>query len=147
MHICIVSAVLGRRKEGKPNVIYYASKLLDDAQINYTTTKKDLLAIVYTFDKFRSYLLGQKVIIYSDHAALKYLLSKKDAKPRILRLILILQEFDWEVRDKKGSENLIADHLSWLDHDGLKKNDDGVPINETFHDEHLLSVVSKELLW
>ena len=63
------------RKEGKPYVIYYASKLLDDAQINYTTTEKELFAIVYVFDKFR-----QKVIVYSDHAALKYLQSKKDAK-------------------------------------------------------------------
>ena len=96
-------------------MIYYASKLLDDAQINYTTTEKEFFAIVYAFDKFRAYLVGQKVIVYSDHAAPKYLLSKKDAKPRILWWILMLQEFDWEVRDKKGSENLIADHRSRLD--------------------------------
>ena len=75
-------------------MVYYASKLLDDAQINYTTTEKELLAIVYAFDKFRSYLVGQKVIVYSDHVALKYLLKKKDVKPRILRWILKLQEFD-----------------------------------------------------
>ena len=110
-----IGAVLGQRKEGKPYVIYYASKLLDDAQINYTTTEKELLAIVYAFDKFRSYLVGQKVIVYSDHAALKYLLSKKNAKLRILWWILMLQEFDWEVRDKKESENLVADHLSRID--------------------------------
>ena len=140
-----VGAVLGQRKEGKPYVIYYASKLLDEAQINYTTTEKELLAIVYAFNKFRSYLVGQKVIVYSDHAALKYLLRKKDAKPRILWWILMLQEFDWEVRDKKGSENLVADHLSRLDKDELEKHDDGVPINETFHGEHLLSLVSKQL--
>ena len=59
----------------------------------------------------------------------------------------MLQEFDVEIRDKKRSENLIADHLSRLDQDGLKKHDDGVPINETFHGEHLLSVASKELPW
>ena len=59
----------------------------------------------------------------------------------------MLQEFDWEVRDKKGSENLVANHLSRLDQDGLKKNDDGVPINDTFNDEHLLSVASKEFPW
>ena len=81
----VAGAVLGQRKEGKPYVIYYASKLLDDAQINYTTTEKELLAIVYAFDKFRAYLVGQKVIVYSDHAALKCLLSKKDVKSRILR--------------------------------------------------------------
>ena len=92
-------------------MIYYASKLLDEAQINYTTTEKELQAIIYAFDKFISYLVGQKVIVYSDHIAFKYLLSMKDAKPRILRWILTLQEFDWEVRDKKGSENLVADYL------------------------------------
>ena len=85
-----VGAILVQRKEGKPYVIYYASKLLDEAQINYTTTKKELLAIVYAFNKFISYLVGQKVIVYFDHTALKYLLSKKDAKPRILRWILML---------------------------------------------------------
>ena len=58
----------------------------------------------------------------------------------------MLQEFDWEVRDKKGSENLIADHLSRLDQEGLNKNDDGVPINKSFHGEHLLMLASKELL-
>ena len=109
-----VGAVLGQRKEGKPYSIYYASKLLNNTQINYTTTEKELLAIVYAFDKFRAYLLGQKVIVYSDHAALKYLLNKKDAKPRLLWWILMLQEFDQEVRDKKGSEKLVADHLSRL---------------------------------
>ena len=87
------------------------------------------------------------MIVYSDHAALKYLLSKKDAKPRLLRWILMLQEFDWEVRDKKGSENLVVDHLSRLNQEGLKKHDDGVPINETFHGEHLLNIASKELPW
>ena len=59
----------------------------------------------------------------------------------------MLQEFDWEVRDKKESENLVVDHLSRLDHDGLKKNDDGVPINEIFHDKYLLTIASKELSW
>ena len=83
---------MGQKKKGKPYVIYYASKLLDDAQINYTTTEKELLTIVYAFDKFRAYLVGQKVIVYSDHAVLKYLISKKDAKPRLLRWILMLQE-------------------------------------------------------
>ena len=75
-------------------MIYYASKLLDEAQINYTTTEKELVAIFYAFNKFRAYIVGQKVIVYSDHVALKYLLSKKDAKPRLLWWILMLQEFD-----------------------------------------------------
>jgi hypothetical protein len=95
-----------------PHVIYYASKTLMDAQVNYTTTEKELLAVVFALDKFRSYLLGSKVIIYSDHAALRHLLVKKETKPRLIRWILVLQEFDIKIWDKKGIENVVADHLS-----------------------------------
>ena len=74
--------------------------------------KKKLLAIVFAIDKFRSYLVGAKVIVYTDHAALKYLLTKKDAKPILIRWILLLQEFDLEIKDKKEVENSVADNLS-----------------------------------
>ena len=72
-----VGAVLGQRKEGKVNAIYYTSKTLNEAQFNYATTEKELLAVVFTFEKFRSYIVNSKVIVYTDHAAIKYLLSKK----------------------------------------------------------------------
>ncbi|GJR40234.1 reverse transcriptase domain-containing protein [Tanacetum coccineum] len=110
---------------------HYASKTMTDAQAHYTTTKKELLAVVYAFDKFRSYLVLSKTIVYIDHSALKYLLAKQDAKPRLLRWILLLQEFDVIIRDKKGAENLAADHLLRLEnpHQGdLEKKE----INETF---------------
>ncbi|GJR70766.1 reverse transcriptase domain-containing protein [Tanacetum coccineum] len=76
---------------------------------------QQLLAVVYAFEKFRPYLVLSKSIVYTDHSALKYLLAKQDAKPRLLRWILLLQEFDVVIRDKKGAENLAADHLSRLE--------------------------------
>jgi hypothetical protein len=139
-----VGAVLGQRVEKLPHVIYYASKTLNDAQLNYSTTEKELLVVVFALDKFRSYLLGSKVVVYSDHAALKYLLSKKDAKSRLIRWILLLREFDIEIRDKKGSENVVANHLSRL---VVDFNDDVVPIAETFPDEQLMHISQIPAPW
>ncbi|GJT82230.1 reverse transcriptase domain-containing protein [Tanacetum coccineum] len=126
-----VGAVLGQRKTKHFQPIHYASKTMTDAQAHYTTTEKELLAVVYAFEKFRPYLVLSKTIVYTDHSALKYLLTKQDAKPRLLWWILLLQEFDVIIRDKKGAENLAADHLSRLEnpHQGdLEKKE----INETF---------------
>ncbi|CAN6691747.1 unnamed protein product [Malus baccata var. baccata] len=134
-----VGAVLGQRKDRLPQVIYYASRTLNDAQLNYATTEKELLAVVFALEKFRSYLVGAKVIVYTDHAALKYLLSKKDAKPRLIRWILLLQEFDLEIRDKKGSENMVADHLSRLIIPTASE-EDSLPLRESFPDEQLFAV-------
>jgi hypothetical protein len=106
-----VGAVLGQRKEGRVHTIYYASKTLNGAQLNYATMDKEYLAVVFAFEKFRSYIVNSKVIVYNDHVAIKYLLTKKDAKPRLIRCILLLQEFDVEIRDKKGVENVVADHF------------------------------------
>ncbi|KAM1502595.1 hypothetical protein ACFXTO_027918 [Malus domestica] len=97
-----IGAALGQRRNKQPHVIHYASRTLNDAQLNYSTTEKELLAVVFALDKFCSYLLGSKVIVYSDYADLKYLLTKKEAKPRLIRWMLILQEFNVEIRDKRG---------------------------------------------
>ncbi|GKA20431.1 reverse transcriptase domain-containing protein [Tanacetum coccineum] len=96
-----VGAVLGQRKTKHFQPIHYASKTMTDAQAHYTTTKKELLAVVYAFERFRPYLVLSKTIVYTNHLALKYLLAKQDAKPRLLCWILLLQEFDVIIRDKK----------------------------------------------
>ncbi|GJX59399.1 reverse transcriptase domain-containing protein [Tanacetum coccineum] len=98
-----VGAVLGQRKTKHFQPIHYASKTMTDAQAHYTTTEKELLAIVYAFEKFWPYLVLSKSIVYSDHSALKYLLAKQVAKPRLLRWVLLLQEFNFTIRDKKRS--------------------------------------------
>nr|GFA07915.1 reverse transcriptase domain-containing protein [Tanacetum cinerariifolium] len=110
-----VGAVLGQRVEKHFRPIHYASKMMTEAESNYTTTEKEMLAVVYTFEKFRSYLIMNKSIVYTDHSALKYLFAKKYAKARLLRWILLLQEFDFKVIDTKGAENYAANHLSLLE--------------------------------
>ena len=106
-----MGAVLGQRKEKIFRAIYYASRTFNEAQENYSTIEKEMLAIVFAFEKFRPYILGSHVIVHTDHAAIKYLMSKKEAKPRLIRWVLLLQEFDMEIKDKKGCDNVIADHL------------------------------------
>jgi hypothetical protein len=97
---------------------------------------KKLLAIVFAIDKFRSYLVEAKVIVYTDHTALKYLLTKKDAKPHLIRWILLLKEFDLEIKDKKGVENHVADHLSRMQFENLQE----LPINDSLRDDMLFKV-------
>ena len=133
-----IGAVLGQMEDKKAFVIYYASKTLDSAQANYTTTKKEFLAVVFALEKFRSYIVGSPVTIFTDHAALKYLLSKQDTKPRLTRWILLCQEFNLTIKNKKGVENVVADHLSRL---VPYSNFHGIPIGDSFPDEQLFALV------
>nr|GEW36710.1 reverse transcriptase domain-containing protein [Tanacetum cinerariifolium] len=134
-----IDAVLGQRHEKHFKPIHYDSKTMNDAKTNYTTIEKEMLAVVYVFEKFRSCLIMNKSKVHTNHSALKYLFAKKDAKARLLRWVLLLQEFDFKVLDTKGAENLAADHLSRL------KNPyeyllDPKGINETFSLETLSMV-------
>ncbi|CAM8895806.1 unnamed protein product [Rhodiola kirilowii] len=141
-----IGAVLGQRVDKKLHAIHYTSKVLNGAQMHYSTTEKELLAIVYAFDKFCPYLVGSKIIVFTNHAAIKYLLSNKDSKPRLLRWILLLQEFDIEIKDKKGVENLVADHLSRLEgNEELKK--DTTLVDDSFVGEQLMRMEAEALPW
>ncbi|KAL1362807.1 hypothetical protein AAHE18_03G107000 [Arachis hypogaea] len=124
-----IGAVLGQRHDKLLHVIYYGSRVLNDARKNYTTTEKELLAVIYAIDKFRSYLVGSKVIVYTDHAALKYLLTKQDSKPRLIRWVLLLQEFDIEIRDRESEGASLP----------------LTEISETFLDEQLFAI--QEVPW
>ena len=133
-----IRAVLGQKREKFFQVIYYARRTLNEAQLNYATIEKELLSIMFAFDKFKPYLIGNKVIVHTDHYAIKYLMTKKDAKPRLIRWVLLLQEFDVEIKDKKGTENLVADHFS-----RLEGASDEVQVNDDFPDEQLLAIEDK----
>lgn len=137
----VVGVVLGQRKDKKLHVIYYVSRTLDETQMNYATTENELLSVIFALNKFRSYLVGDKIIIYTDHVAIRYLLSKKDVKPRLLRWILLLQEFDLEIKDKKGTENVVTDHISRLDN--VKA--DPVPINDDFPYDRLIAKLENDI--
>ena len=128
-----VGAALGQRKDKIFHSIYYTNKTLTNAQLNYTTTEKELLIVVFTFHKIRVYLACTKETVYTNHSNIKYLISKTDAKPRLIRWILLLQEFNQEIMDSKGTKNQVIYHLSRLEAEAstLTKQD----ITKTFPDE------------
>ncbi|XP_070018354.1 uncharacterized protein [Nicotiana sylvestris] len=140
---CSSGAVLGQRKHKLMHPIYYASRMLSGAQLNYTVTEKEMLAVVFAFDKFRSYLIGSKVIVYTDHATLGYLIEKKESKSCLIRWVLLLQEFNLKIRDRKGTKNQVANYLSRLE--GAENSVEIEDILEIFPDEQLLATSLEEV--
>jgi len=105
--------------------------------MNYATIEKQFLAIVFALEKFRSYLINSKVIIFTNSAALKHLL-KSDSKPPLIRLVLLLQEFDSEIWDKAGGENVVADHLSRWGPEATPIEE--LPIDDSLPDNQLFTI-------
>ncbi|GJR75040.1 reverse transcriptase domain-containing protein, partial [Tanacetum coccineum] len=139
-----VGAVLGQKDGKNFHPIYFASKTLNPAQQKYTVTEKELMAVVFAFDKFRSYLILSKTIVHTDHSALRHLFKKQDAKPRLIRWILLLQEFDIEIKDRKGTENVAADHLSRIEND---ETSDDSEVDDNFPGETLMEINTKDEPW
>ncbi|GKA66035.1 reverse transcriptase domain-containing protein [Tanacetum coccineum] len=139
-----VGTVLGQKDGKNFHPIYFASKTLNPAQQKYTVTEKELMAVVFAFDKFRSYLILSKTIVHTDHSALRHLFKKQDAKPRLIRWILLLQEFDIEIKDRKGTENVTADHLSRIEND---ETSDDSEVDDNFPGETLMEINTKDEPW
>ena len=133
-----IGAVLGQKADKMFRAIYYASKTFNEAQANYSTTEKEMLAMVFSCEKFRPYILGSHVIIHTDQAAIKYLMAMKESKPRLIRWVLLLQEFDLEIKDKKGCDNVIVDHLSRVITTTIIKEE--TKVAENFLDEQLFQL-------
>ncbi|GJZ27951.1 reverse transcriptase domain-containing protein [Tanacetum coccineum] len=132
-----VGAILGQKDGKNFHPVYFASKTLNPAQQRYTVTEKELMVVVFAFEKFRSYLILSKTIVHTDHSALKHLFKKQDAKPCLIRWILLLQEFDIEIKDRKGTENVIADHLSLIENEEIS---DDSKVDDNFPGETLMEI-------
>ncbi|GJU01343.1 reverse transcriptase domain-containing protein [Tanacetum coccineum] len=102
------------------------------------------MVVVFAFEKFRSYLILSKTIIHTDHSALKHLFKKQDAKPRLIRWILRLQEFDIEIKDKKGTENVAVGHLSRIENN---ESSDDSEVDDNFPGETLMEINTKNEPW
>ena len=86
--------------------------------------------MIFAFDKFRSYLILSKVVVYTNHSTLHHLLNKLDVKPRLIRWVLLLWGFNLEIKDKKGVKNLVDDHISCLENPHVEQLEDDV--NDAF---------------
>jgi len=133
-----VRAILGQRKDNKSYAIYYTSRTLDEALVNYATTEKEFLAVVFALEKFRSYLINSKIIVFIDDATLKHLMKKSDSKPWLIRWVLFFQEFDLEIKDKAELVNVVADDLSCLGPEATSSEE--LPIDDSFPNEQLLAI-------
>lgn len=133
--------MMDQKKNKVIHPIYYVSKNLNDAQENYNTAEKELLAVVFAVEKFRSYIVDSKVTVHTNYSAIKYLMAQ-GTKPQLIRWVLLLQEFDLEIIDHKGAENQVAYQLSCLKNEEFQQEKGD--IKERFPDKQLFRIEIKE---
>jgi hypothetical protein len=133
-----IGVVLGHEEDKKPYVIYFINKNLTPTELNYTVTEKEFLAIIHAINKFRHYIIGYPVILYTDHSTIKYLANKPITNGWVTRWLLLLQEFNITIKDRPGRENLVTDFLSHI-----PKTDNSLTVEDQFQDEHLFVVTIK----
>lgn len=131
----MVGASLGQKEESCNFAIYFISKNLTPAELNYIVTEKETLAIIYAVNKFRHYITGYEVFVHTDHSAIRHLMNKPITSGRVTRWLLLLQEFNIAVLDRPGKENQLADFLSRLQNPG-----ETVPVEDSFPDENLFAI-------
>eukprot|EP00253_Pinus_taeda_P006309 PITA_06309 len=129
-----IGVVLGQEENHLPYAIYFISKNMTPAELNYTVIEKEFLAVIYAINKFRHYITGYSTFVHTDHSAIKYLMNKFVTNDRVTRWLLLLQEFDITIVDRPGKENVVADFLSRL------KTDNDIPVDDSFPDEYLFAV-------
>jgi hypothetical protein len=140
-HICTdasdiaLGEVLGQRENQMPYAIYFVSKNLSPTEVNYMVTEKELLVVVHAINKFRHYITGYQAFVHTDHSTIKFLMNKPVTNPRVTRWLLLLQEFNINIIDRPGKDNLVADFLSRMIHLG-----DNTPVEDNFPDENLFSI-------
>eukprot|EP00253_Pinus_taeda_P035345 PITA_35345 len=130
-----VGASLGQKEKSFNYAIYFISKNLTPAELNYTVTEKEMLAIIHVVNKFQHYITGYEVFVHTEHSSIKYLINKPITNGRVTRWLLLLQEFNITVLDRPGKENQVADFLSRLQNSG-----EVVPVEDSFLDENLFAI-------
>jgi hypothetical protein len=130
-----IGGALGNKKDHQSYAIYFVSKNLSPAELNYTVTAKEFLAVVHAINKFCHYITGYEVFVHTDHSTIRFLMNKPITNGRVNRWLLLLQEFNIIVLDQPGKDNVVDDFIS-----RIKNEDDDIPIDDSFPDEHLFSL-------
>ena len=133
-----IGVVLRQEEDKKPHAIYYISKNLSPAELNYTITEKEFLVVIHVVNKFRHYITEYPIVLYTDHSAIKYLANKPITNGRVTIWLILLQEFDITIKDRPGKENHVADFLS-----RMSKPTDATVVEDQFLDKNLFAIVVK----